>query len=237
MQTLLNMFEESEKFLLDTDNTELQKLKKIRETRKGRTNSKRFKFEIKTILSIMKGFKNGKIELNTGKEERKLKKLEFNPTITQPDIIITDEEAKSYSVWYHPIIYVPSKNSAKKIQPEFVFLKGEKKSMYDIDKKFKRSLYTYEFLSDSLLKKISEEMMERIHKPQLVIHARREYKYSDLTNVVDSKHYLDPNELLVVSEKEVPEKIKMNLPVGVDLSEKVDLNTRRLREKVKKLLK
>lgn len=236
MQTLLNMFDKDERFLLDTSNDELEKLRKIRETRKGETDSKNFKFEIKTILSIIKGFENGKIELNKRKGERKLQELEFNPTITPPDIIITDEEAKSYSVWYQPIIYVPSKNSAKKIQPEFVFLRGERKSMYDIDKEFKRSLYTYEFLSDSLLKEISEKMIKKLQEPQLIVHTKREYIYKDLSGIMDSEHYLDPENLLAVSEKKLPEKMKMNLPLGVEFAEKVDLNTRRLREKVKALL-
>ncbi len=236
MQTLLNMFDEEEKELLNTTNQDLEALKNIHETRKGKIDTEKFKFEMKTLFSSLKETQTRKIQVKKGKKQEKITDLEFNPTISKPDIIVTDKEARSYSIWYKPIIYVPSKNSAKKIQPDFIVIKGERESIYEVDKELKKSLYTYEFLSDSVLKEISSELLDKMHEIQLVIHVNKEYKYKDLKDIKDSKHYLEPKNLLLVSEKELPEEVKMNMPVGVTPKEKVGINLRKLQGKTAKLL-
>lgn len=236
MQTLLNMFNQEEKELLNASNEDLETLRKTHESRKGRINQEEFKFDLKTLFSILREPYIKETQVKERRPQDGFTDLEFNPTISKPDIITTDKEARAYSVWYKPIIYVPSKNSAKKIQPDFVVMKGERESMYEVDKELKKSLYTYEFLSDSVLKDISSEFLERMHDVQLVIHTNKEYKYKDLNDIKDSKHYLDPAKLLLVSEEELPQEVKMNLPIGVDFKEKVDINLRKLQEKVKELL-
>lgn len=235
MQTLLNMFNEEEKELINTSNQDLETLKEIHETRKGKIDQEEFKFEMKTIFSSLRETKTREIQVREDKTREKTN-LEFNPTISRPDITVTDKEARSYSIWYQPIIYVPSKNSAKKIQPDFIVIKGERESIYKKYKELKKSLYTYEFLSDSVLKETSSELLKKMHSIQLAIHANKEYKYKDLTGIKNSKHYLEPENLLLVSEKELPEDVKMNLPVGVTPKEKVGINLRKLQGKTAELL-
>lgn len=232
MQTLLDMFKEES--VVDTNVKNLHKLQEIYKSREGEVNYNTLKFQIETLFHLFKTLDAKNIKIRMGRESQKLDKLEFNPTISEPNITFTDKDKNAYSVWYKPVVYVPSKNSAKKISPDFIFLKGEHSSMYEIDKGLKKSLYAYEFLSDSVLKEISGKLLEKLKEVQLVLHSSEEYKYRDLSHIVDSKHYLDPNRVFLVSEKHLPNTVKMDMPLGVKYEENVGMNKRKLRKSIKK---
>lgn len=235
MQTVLEMFDEGERGLIK-DSGGIEKLRSIYESKKKYVNTSEFNFHMKSLFTLIKSLNPQNINFLDDKSQKKIEKLEFNPTISKPNLIVTDEMARSYSIWYLPLIYVPTKNSAKELVPEFVVMKGERKSMYDIDKEFKRSLYTYEFLSDSLLKKMSRKMLKRMKEIQLVTHVKKEYMPKHLSHIKDSKHYLNTKNIFVISEKELPQRMKMNIPIGIPFEDKVDLNLEKLAEKTKNLL-
>lgn len=232
MQTLIDMFTEGDRTLVK-DSKSFEPLKKVYDSRRSNPCNSEFRFHMKTLSAAIESLEPKNIKIQRGRKAKRIEKLEFNPTISTPNLIVTDKKANSYSVWYMPIIYLPAKNSVKRIIPEFLIMEGERKSIYKKDRKLEKSLYTYEFLYDSLLKDISEEMLEKMNKPDLVIHAKQKFKYKDLDDVKDSQHYLD-GDVLVVSEEKLPDEVKMNLPPGVSFSEKVDLNTRKLGDKVKR---
>lgn len=236
MQTLLNMFEEEDREIINPKEKQMKDLKDIYDRRTKKKDYKEFRFHMKTIFSFIKSTSPESVKIQAGKREKKIDKLEFNPTVSPPDIIMSDKEVKPYSIWYKPMIFVPSEKSAKRLVPEFLIMKGERKSMYNIDNEFKKSLYTYEFLSGSSLKKASKELIDKMHKPHLIIHAQREYLYRDLYAVKDSNHYLNPEKLAVISEKELPPDVKMNVPLNVTIQEKVDLSTRKLQDRARALL-
>jgi len=235
MQTLLDMFNESEnKF--SQGQKGIKNLKSIYGRRKEQQKSSEFSFHMKTLLTTIKSLEANNVDVQKAKESKRLERLEFSPTISPPNVMITDKKARAYSVWYMPEIYVPSRNSAKKITPEYVVMEGERKSMYRGKEDLKRSLYTYEFLSDSLLKENSKELLDKMHDVKLVMQVKNEFDSKDLSRIKDSHHYLKPENLLVISEKKLPEDLKMNLPPKARCKDKVDINLRRLEEEIRNVL-
>ncbi len=234
MQTLLDTFNERDTSVnLKAKN--LYDLKDVYLSREGRINYDELKFHVETLINVLEGVGATNVNVKVAKESRKLDKLEFNPTVSHPNITFTDSDKNAYSAWYKPVVYVPSRSSAKRINPDFIFLKGEHESMYGIDKGLKKSLYSYEFLSDSFLKEASKRLLKRMKEVHLVLHSSEEYRYRDLSRVIDSMHYLNPQNVLVVSGKHLPDTFKMDLPVGVSYEENLGLNTRKLRDCVKQL--
>ncbi|GEM_PF-1859143 len=235
MQTLLDMFNESEK-RLSQGQKGLQDLKSIYSSRKKQRKSSEFSFHMKTLFTAVRSLDAKSVDIERSKESQRLERLEFNPTISDPEIVITDKRAKAYSAWYMPNIYVPSRNSAKRITPEYLVMEGERRSIYEENEKLKRDLYTYEFLSDSLLKENSKKLLNKMNNVKLVMHVKNKFKPSDLSKIKDSAHYLKPENLLVVSEQELSKEIKMNLPPGTRFKDKIDLNLRKLENEIKETL-
>ncbi len=235
MQTLLDMFNESQNRLSKGEKG-IQQLKNIYSSRKERKKSSEFSFHVKTLFTMVKALEAKNVDIQRSKESRRLERLEFNPTISKPNISITDNESRPFSAWYLPLIYVPSRNSAKKISPEYVVMGGERRSMYEETGKLKKSLYTYEFLSDSLLKENSKKLLEKMNEVELVMHVKKKFNSSDLPDIRDSEHYLKPKNLLVISEEELPEGLKMNLPPKTRFKDNVDLNLRKLENEIKNTL-
>lgn len=240
MQTLLELFKEQEQKFSGIGVRGLHKLKYVfdsnLEDSEAEQDYSRMKFELRIAFRIIEALEPKDMHVMIDDTYKKIEKLEFNPTISGPNVVFRDKLRRDFSVWYKPIFYVPTANSARGLKIDFAFLRSTNFSMYAIDNLLKKELYSYEFLSDAMLKEISMKLLNKLKHVQLSMVCRQEVKASDIADIKAACYFLKPSRFLIVSEDYVPDAVKMNLPVNATLMENVDLNDRKIGDVAKQLL-
>ncbi len=228
MGTLLEFIEMQEKSHSKLGVKNLHKLKRVHGSE---FNPAEFEFQLKTVLRLIDSTKPKGLTISVDPEYNKIQKLEFKPTISRPNFIFKNRFDKLFSGWYNPVVYVPQANSASVLSPDFLFFRGEVDCMYNLDSKFRKELYSYEFLSNQMLKELSIKLLARMKPVHLVVFARRKFLESDISEIKSAQFYLRPNKVLVMSEAGLPSRLKMNLPVNAEFIERIDLNYQKIEGK------
>lgn len=240
MQTLLEVFSEQEQKFSQIGVRGLHKLKYVFDstfdTETENPDYEKMKFELRIVFRMIEALEPKDLRVMIDDAYKKIEKLEFNPTISGSNICFKDRLRRDFSVWYKPVFYVPTANSARNLMVDFVFLRGTSFSMYSIDQELKRELYSYEFLSDIMLKDISTKLLNKLRQVQLGMVCRKNISTADLPNIRNASYFLRASRFLVVCENEIPDAVKMNLPVNATFLENADLNDRKIGDIAKQLL-
>ncbi len=227
MGTLLEFIEAQEKSHSRLGVRNLHKLKQVYGTGISQQD---FEFQLKAVLKLIDSAKPKSLSVNVDPEYTKISKLEFKPTISRPNFVFRDRFDKPFSGWYTPTVYVPQTNSVTSLNPDFLFFRGDLDCMYRIEPEFRRELYSYEFLSDQMLRKLSMKLLSRMHPVHLAVFARRRFYDRGLAEIKAVQFYLRPRTMLVLSESELSTMFKMGLPVNTRFIEKVDMNYEKIKQ-------
>jgi hypothetical protein len=115
-------------------------------------------------------------------------------------------------------------------------MRGVHGSMYELDPDLKKQLYSYEFLSNSILRDISIKLLGSLKTISLGVLCKKTFMPSDLQEIKITNFYLKANRLMLLSEDYLPDNLKMSLPVNVTYAENVDMNAQKFVEAAKKVL-
>lgn len=235
MQNLLEMFSEEEQRFSKFGVKDLHKLKYIYDSTTS-NNYARMQFEMKNIFALIDSLEPKELKITIDDNFKRLEKLEFNPTISGPNITLRDKLRRDFSIWYKPIFYIPTANSARAIMADFVILRGFHGSMYEMNPDLKKELYSYEFLSNSMLRDVSIKLLAGLKHISLAVLVKKAFMPSDLAEIKVTYYYLKPNRLMLLSEDYLPDTLKMSLPVNVVYAENVDVNSQKFVEEARKVL-
>jgi hypothetical protein len=193
-------------------------------------------FELKNIFSLVESMEPKEMKVTIDDSYKKLEKLEFNPTISGPNIVFKDKLRRDFSIWYKPAFYIPTVNSARPIMADFAIMRGNHGSMYELDPELKKLLYSYEFLSNSLLRDIAMKLLGELKHISLAVLCKKSFVPSDLSEIKIASYFLKPNRIMLLSEDYLPDNLKMSLPVSVLYAENVDMDCRKFVDVAKKVL-
>jgi hypothetical protein len=223
MQSLLELFSEQEEKFANVGARNFHKLKYVYDSTSSEvTDYDKMKFELHIIFKLIEALEPKQMRITIDDTYKKLEKLEFNPTISGPNIFFRDKLHRDFSVWYKPIFYVPTANSAKEIIVDFVVLRSVNLSMYTIDPELRKQLYAYEFLSDILLRDISMRLLNKLKHVHLLVMCKRKFSQSDLNEIKIANYYVKPNRVLLFSSEPFEDIFKMNLPINAECIEAVE---------------
>ena len=235
MQNLLEMFSEEEQRFSKFGIKDLHKLKYVFDS----TNSseyRRMQFELKNIFSLIEALEPKEMKITIDDNYKKLEKLEFNPTISGPNITFKDRIRRDFSLWYKPTFYVPTVSSARGAVVDFVIMRGNHGSMYELAPELKKLLYSYEFISNTALRDISLKLLGGLKHISLAILCKKCFMPSDIQEIKTASFYLKANRVLLLSEDYLPDAVKMVAPPNVIYAENVDINSQKFVELAKKVL-
>jgi len=235
VQNLLEMFNEEEQKFSKFGAKDLYKLKYVYDSTTS-DGYNRMQFELKNIFRLIESLEPREMKITIDESYKKLEKLEFNPTISGPNITLKDKLRRDFSVWYKPAFYVPTVNSARECMVDFVVMRGVHGSMYELDPELKKQLYTYEFFSNSILREISIKLLSELKQITLALMCKKTFMPSDLHEIKIANFFLKPNRLMLLSEEYLPDNLKMSLPVNVLYAENVDMNMQKFVDVAKKVL-
>ena len=202
----------------EKDEDDLSKFRKEKETDKT-------KFEIRTIFAFLDAVGAKDSIVNLEERPRVQREFEFNPTIKDPDIVFKDKFDRDFSMWYRPTLYYPHLDSVKEVSPEFAMFEGKLKSMYDVDPELEKILFTSDYFTSNKLKEVSNKLLAKMWRLHTIMFIQPSFKFEDLTRIRNAQFFLKPQRLLLISEKYLPSEVKMNMPVGVEFVENVDMRT------------
>jgi len=235
VQNLLEMFSEEEQRFSKFGIRDLYKLKYVYDSTTSNSYTG-MQFELKNIFSLVDALEPKEMKVTIDDSFKKLEKLEFNPTISGPNITFKDKLRRDFSIWYKPTFYIPTVNSARPITLDFAIMRGNHGSMYELDPELKKLLYSYEFLSNSTLRDISIKLLGELKHISLAILCKRSFMPSDLSEIKIASFFTKPNRMMLLSEDYLPDNLKMSLPVSVLYSENVDMTTQKFVEMAKRVL-
>lgn len=231
--SLLDLFNEYGK---KYETNELHRLKKIYDTFSPEEDYNQLRFELKTIFAFIDALQPKSITVDIDERYREAKELEFRPTLSRPNVFLKDWLERDFCIWYKPLFYYPYQDSSKSLLLDFVVVKGEYSSLYNLDAEIEKVLYSQEFLSDSALKNLSNKMLGKMRKIHLAAYIKKKFSPRDLTKIKSASFFLRPNKLLLISEEYLPQQVKMNLPLSTYYSENVDMNSEKFKDLVKKIV-
>lgn len=229
------MFEQQEQKFSKIGARGLHKLKYMYDSRKL-DDYEGLRFELKTIFTFIDALEPKEMKIMIDDTYKKIEKLEFNPTVSGPNITIRDRMRRDFSIWYKPLFYIPTPNSARQLMADFIVFRGTHDSMYAFDDALKKELYTYEFLSNAMLREISIKMLSRLKPVHLVINVKKNFQMSDVNHLKTTSFFLKPHRMLLVSEDYLPESVKINMPINLSICENVDMNAQKFTEMAKRLI-
>lgn len=235
MANLLEIFEQHEQKFSAVGGRDLHKLKYISDIRSG-DNPKQMQFELQSLFRLIDALEPREMRVQIDETYKRIEKLEFNPTISGPNIVLKDNLRRWLCFWYKPLFYIPTPNSARQLMVDFAVFKGVSGSMYNLDPELKKQLYAYEFLSNNLLREITIKMLSKLKQPSLLIQCRQCFTPSHLTDIKAMDYFLKPQKILLVSEEYLPNDVKLNLPFNVQYVENVDMSAQKFVEAAKRLL-
>jgi hypothetical protein len=235
VQNLLGMFSEEEQKFSKLGVKDLYKLKYVYDSAASEGYT-RMQFELKSIFSLIESLEPKEMKIMIDDIYKKLEKLEFNPTISGPNISFKDKLGRDFSVWYKPTFYIPTVNSARECTVDFVIMRGVHGSMYELDPELKKQLYSYEFLSNTMLKDISIRLLGKLKHIGLGIICKKTFMPSDLGEIKIASYYLKANKLMLLSDNYMPDNLKMSVPVNVLYAEKVDMNPQKFVDIARRVL-
>ena len=235
MQNLLEMFSQEEQRFSKFGVKDLHKLKYVYDATTA-NGYNRMQFELRNIFSLVESLEPKEMKVTIDDAYKRLEKLEFNPTISGPNIVFKDRIRRDFSIWYKPTFYIPTVNSARPVTADFVIMRGVHSSMYELDPELKKQLYSYEFLSNSTLKDVSIKLLGSLKHISLAVLCKKAFMPSDLGEIKVTSFYLKANKLMLLSEDYLPDNLKMSLPVNVLYAENVDMNSQKFVEAAKKVL-
>lgn len=233
MQTLLELFSEQEQRFASLGVRDLHKLKYVFDATRDEdapADYEQLKFELQTIFRLIESLEPREMRVTIDNTFKKLERLEFNPTISGPNITFKDKLRRDYSVWYKPVFYVPTANSAQPLTVDFVILRSFNLSMYWIDPELRKQLYHYEFLPNTLLRDISVRLLGKMRPVQAIVTCKREFRPSHLADLKAANYYLKPSRNLAVSQGTMPEAVKINLPINTMFADNLTPETRKFEE-------
>jgi hypothetical protein len=237
MVGLLEVFAQHEQKFAGVGACDLHKLKYVYDMHPRRANDyNEMQFELRTIFKLIEMLEPKEMKVSIDDTYKKVEKLEFNPTISGPNIVVRDRLRRDFSIWYKPVLYVPTPNSARPIVADFVIIRGVAGSLYDLDPELKKKLYSYEFMPNDLLREIAIKLLAKLRPVHVVIGCKMSFMPSDLLDIKALSFFLKPNRFLIVSEDYLPEQVKMNLPINIVCSENVDMNTQKFVDLARKAI-
>lgn len=228
MATLLEMFEAEGKKLGSGD---LYKLKYIFD-KKGSGGYGEMEYELRMIFKLIESLKPRQMLVSTEVERSDA----FSPTIGAANIKIRDSLGREFSIWYKPSFYVPEKNTAREIVIDFVLLKGNHDSIYNLTPALAKELQTYDPLPTELFGEMSKKLLAALKPVHIAIQCGGEFRYSAIADLKAIDFFLKPGRILIVSEEYLPEDLKMNLPITALPIENVDMNFQKLIETAKRII-
>lgn len=229
------MFSEEERRFSKFGLKDLHKLKYVFDSVPSNGYS-RMQFELKNIFNLVEALEPTEMKVSIDDNFKKLERLEFNPTISGPNINFKDRLRRDFSVWYKPQFYIPTISSARSITADFVIMRGNHGSMYELEPDVKKQLYSYEFLSNSMLRDIAIKLLGNMKNISLAVLCKKTFSPSDLGEIKIASFYLKPSRLMLLSEDYLPDNLKMSLPLNVLYAENVDMDSRKFVDAAKKVL-
>lgn len=231
--TLLDFFSDYEEKYGSGD---IHKFKKVFDAVTPSKDYIQLKFELKTIFSFIDALEPKSLTIDIDERLREIKDLEFNPTIRNPNIHLTDKLGREFCVWYKPLFFYPYTDSVKPLLLDFVVAKGEYKNLYNLDAELEKVLFTEKFFPESALKNISIKLLSKLRPLHAVMFVRKKFMPSDMTEIKSASYFLKPNKTLLISEEYLPQPLKMTLPISAYVIENLDMNSEKFKESVKKII-
>ncbi|MBS3060421.1 MAG: hypothetical protein J4432_02840 [DPANN group archaeon] len=191
----------------------------------------RDQFEVRIIFELIKALKPQEINITSTDLEGSLRQGVFNPTLTQANIKLSLLQ-QDYSVWYKPVFFLPGKSAIV----DLVMLRGHHDSLYMIDDVLKKTLAKKTKLTAREKKVFINELLRTLKPIHMMILAKKRFYVTDSAELSLINSVLKPSNLLLISEKEVPMKLKMMLPKNVHLVEKADINHAKFVDAAMKLI-
>ena len=193
-------------------------------------------YQFKIIFEFLDAVQAKNSVINLEETPPIVKELEFNPTLGEPNITFTDYSERDFSVWYRPVIYHPKHDAAKEMIIDFVIVEGNHNSLYRMDYEIQKLLKTHEFFTGSLTKDISIRLLAKKNPVHMLLFVRKNFNANDMMEIKNAMFFLRPKRTLIVSEEYLETAVKMNLPLGMDFVENVDMNTDKLKQVVKRII-
>jgi hypothetical protein len=193
-------------------------------------------FELKTIFSFINALEPTNSLINIEETPKVIAEESFSPTMKAPDIEVTDKLGRDYSIWYKPVVYYPKDEKTESMMVDFLMSKGKSKGLYDLDSTTLKELTTHEFITGSMIREFSMKLLSKIKPVHIILFVRENFSANDLKQINDAAFFLRPSRILLVSEKYIPNDVKMNLPINAQFVENAGMNIEKFKETVKKML-
>ncbi|MFH0986577.1 MAG: hypothetical protein V1911_00845 [Candidatus Micrarchaeota archaeon] len=197
--------------------------------------SEEHKFRVKIIFEFMKAAQASGSNISIEEPEYQDPVNQFNPTLSKADISFKDKLGRMFGIWHMPLVYYPADEGAGYIIPDFLVLK-DSALLYRVDGTFTKMLAAHEFLSSSQIKDLANRLLAKKNKVSIAMFVKKNYARKDLNDIKNAAFYLQPDNLMIVSEKYLKPEIKGSLPINAVIAENVDMNTVKFRQAVEKLL-
>lgn len=234
MSNLLDFFNEYEKKYNATD---IHNIKKMYDKIYGDVGDYvKLQFELRTIFAFVDTLEPKQLHVDIDEKRKDVKELEFNPTLSNPNIFVRDKIDRDFCIWYKPVFYYPYTDTAKFLMPDFVMIKGDFGPIYNMDPDLEKRLYMHEYLTGPVLKDLSIRLLSRMKPIHTVMYVRKNFLASDLKEIQNVNFFLKPNKTLLISEEYMPGQVKMNLPLNTYPCENVDMNSQKFKDLVKRIV-
>ena len=187
-------------------------------------------YEVKKIKKALKAL--GELE-----EFEKTEQVKNNfpaHSLQNPSFLFKTKQGKEYSVWYKPLIYLPFEEKAIASQPQFVFIKGKEKGMYELNG-LKKQLKAHVKLTSLMEKELAQKLIKKIRSIQLVLYMKKNLTQKELNRMIITSSYLKPEYAIILTEGHVKPEIKMIIPNAINLVENIGLNEKRIKEVLKQV--
>ncbi|RLG21234.1 hypothetical protein DRN74_03145 [Candidatus Micrarchaeota archaeon] len=236
MANLLDFFEDYERKYRDKGMKDFHKLKAVYDKSSEKKDYSEMEFQLHCIMKFCEAFKPKAMQVSIEESYILPKELEFNPTLSWPNIEMKDYLGREYSIWYKPRIYAPSQDGVRELLPDFIVMRGHYDSPYKLDPAFLDKIKKEPFLNKVLLREFSLGLLARLRPVQFLIIARRKIMKSYINEIKHMQFYLKPSKTLVISQSTLDNEIKLNLPVGAQFIENVDINLSKVSDEIKKMI-
>lgn len=215
---------------------EIYKFKRIFDRVDSSKNYEQMKFDMKIMFAFVDALEPKNLLVDVDERVKEVSELEFQPTLSVPNMNFRDKLSREFSMWYKPVFYYPHTDSAKALIPDFVAIKGGYGPLYNMDEEIKKTLWTEKYFTGRALNNLSSMLLNRLKPIHTLVFSRKRYSASDMTMLKAASFFLKPYKMLVVSQEEIPAQLKMNLPIATYAVEKVDMNIEKFKETVRRIV-
>jgi len=215
---------------------EIYKFKRIFDQVTPSKDYDQMKFDMRVMFAFVDALGGKNVMVDVDERTKEVSDLEFNPTLSVPNITFRDKLGREFAVWYKPLFYYPNTDSVRPLVPDFVVLKTGYGPLYNLDEDIKKTLWTEKFFTGKALLPLTSKLLNKLKPVHLAVFIKRKYTTADLTKLKAAAYFLRPNKMLAVSQEEMSDHIKMNLPISTYAVGNVYTDMERFKETVRRII-